>query len=80
MSAPRLLTYATLAVPQVADTRSLREWTSGARSAGVKVIALSAPERGQAKRLGFLQGQLDVPDDFDRMGGTEIEALFGTKP
>ena len=46
----------------------------------VKVIALSAPEGGQAKRLGFLQGQLDVPDDFDRMGNTEIEELFGTNP
>jgi prevent-host-death family protein len=46
----------------------------------VKVIALNAPEAGQHKRLGFLQGQLSVPDDFDRMGHTEIEQLFGTDP
>jgi prevent-host-death family protein len=46
----------------------------------VKVIALNAPDAGQVKRLGFLQGQLSVPDDFDRMGNTEIEQLFGTDP
>ncbi len=46
----------------------------------VKVIALNAPEAGQVKRLGFLQGQLCVPDDFDRMGTIEIEQLFGTDP
>lgn len=27
-------------------------------------------------RLGFLRGELDVPDDFDRMGEKEIAALF----
>jgi len=42
----------------------------------VKVIALHAPEPGQMKRRGFLAGQILVPDDFDRMGTTEIEQLF----
>jgi prevent-host-death family protein len=46
----------------------------------VKVIALNAPDAGQVKRLGFLQGQLSVPDDFDQMGDTEIAQLFGTDP
>jgi len=41
----------------------------------VKVTALDAPAAPQ--RLGFLQGEIDVPDDFDRMGEVEIEALFG---
>ncbi len=41
----------------------------------VKVAALDAPARPQ--RLGFLKGEIDVPDDFDRMGETEIGALFG---
>ncbi len=41
----------------------------------VKVAALDAPARPQ--RLGFLKGEIDVPDDFDRMGETEIAALFG---
>ena len=43
----------------------------------VKVIALNAPEPQQVKRLGFMAGQIAVPDDFDRMGQAEIEELFG---
>jgi len=43
----------------------------------VKVIPMNAPEAGQMRRLGFLAGQLSVPDDFDRMGSREIEQLFG---
>lgn len=41
----------------------------------VKVMALNAPET--AKRLGFMRGQIKVPDDFDRWGSDEIEAMFG---
>ena len=43
----------------------------------VKVVPLSAPEPGQMKRLGFLSGLISVPEDFDEMGGKEIEQLFG---
>ncbi|WP_177418890.1 type II toxin-antitoxin system Phd/YefM family antitoxin [endosymbiont of Lamellibrachia barhami] len=43
----------------------------------VKVMPLSAPEAGQVKRLGFMAGQITVPDDFDQMGSTEIALLFG---
>jgi prevent-host-death family protein len=42
----------------------------------VKVVALDAPAAGQARRLGFMIGQIAVPDDFDRMGEAEIEQLF----
>jgi prevent-host-death family protein len=45
----------------------------------VKVTALEAPTGGQVRRLGFLSGEISVPADFDRMGGEEIEALFGDK-
>jgi len=45
----------------------------------VKVMPLSAPEPGQVKRLGFMAGQITVPDDFDQMGRAEIEQLFGDK-
>jgi prevent-host-death family protein len=41
----------------------------------VKVTALEAPVAPQ--RLGFLAGEIAVPDDFDRMGEAEIAALFG---
>jgi prevent-host-death family protein len=43
----------------------------------VKVMALSAPASSQVRRLGFLAGQISVPDDFDKMGRDEIEGLFG---
>lgn len=41
----------------------------------VKVTALDAP--AVPKRIGFLEGEISVPDDFDSMGSTEIAALFG---
>lgn len=44
----------------------------------VKVTALSAPPA--PRRLGFLAGEIAVPDDFDRMGEAEIAALFGVEP
>ncbi|MFO7542572.1 MAG: type II toxin-antitoxin system Phd/YefM family antitoxin [Thiobacillus sp.] len=42
----------------------------------VKVTRLDAPSPDQVKRLGFMAGQISVPDDFDRMGSNEIEQLF----
>ena len=44
------------------------------------VVAIDAPEAGTRRRLGFLAGQFSVPDDFDRIGATEVEALFGGGP
>jgi prevent-host-death family protein len=43
----------------------------------VKVTALDTPEARQVGQLGFMAGQIAVPDDFDRMGSPEIETLFG---
>jgi prevent-host-death family protein len=43
----------------------------------VKVTALDTPTAGQMRRLGFLAGEITVPEDFDRMGAEEIEQLFG---
>jgi prevent-host-death family protein len=42
----------------------------------VKVVPVS--EESAGKRLGFMAGQFDVPEDFDAMGRAEIAALFGT--
>lgn len=42
----------------------------------VRVTALNAPLPGQRKRLGFMAGQIAVPDDFDTMGSAEIAAMF----
>lgn len=43
----------------------------------VKVVPFDSPEPSPLKRLGFLAEQVQVPDDFDTMGSTEIEHLFG---
>ena len=43
----------------------------------VKVTALSAPSAAQVRRLGFMKGQISVPDNFDRMGKEEIKRIFG---
>ena len=43
----------------------------------VRVTALCAPTSAQVRRLGFMKGQISVPDDFDRMGQEEIERMFG---
>jgi len=43
----------------------------------VKVEGLAASVGSQ--RLGFMAGQISVPDDFDRMGEKEIAALFGAE-
>ncbi len=45
----------------------------------VKVVPLEAPPVGEARRLGFLAGQISVPDDFDRMGAAEVEEAFDGK-
>lgn len=43
----------------------------------VKVSRIDAPVSGQSGRLGFMSGQITVPDDFDRMESAGIETLFG---
>ena len=42
----------------------------------VKVIPLGRTETGTACRLGFMTGEIAVPDDFDRMCGDEIAGMF----
>lgn len=42
----------------------------------VKVVPLGGVEKGTAGRLGFMAGEIKVPEDFDQMGGQEIEAMF----
>lgn len=43
----------------------------------VKVIPLDAGEAAGQRRLGFLAGEIAVPDDFDRLCQDEIERQFG---
>jgi prevent-host-death family protein len=45
----------------------------------VKVIPFSAEEEPLLRRLGFMSGEISVPDDFDHMGTELITALFEGK-
>jgi prevent-host-death family protein len=42
----------------------------------VKVVPLEPGESGLGRRIGFMAGEIGVPDDFDRMCEDEIERLF----
>ena len=42
----------------------------------VKVVALGDAEKGTAGRLGFMAGEMEIPEDFDQMGAREIEGMF----
>jgi len=42
----------------------------------VRVTAVDATGAAQ-QRLGFMAGEIIVPDDFDRMGVEEIGRMFG---
>lgn len=45
----------------------------------VRVTALDAKDPSKKSRLGFLDGQLEVPEDFDTMFADEIQAMFEGK-
>jgi prevent-host-death family protein len=41
----------------------------------VKVVRIDSDVQ-KPKRIGFMKGQIKVPDDFDTMGADEIRRLF----
>ncbi len=41
----------------------------------VMVASLEMPEPGAMRRTGFLT-DISVPEDFDQMGGSKLQALF----
>lgn len=41
-----------------------------------KVIPLDAPQGEQIRKIGFMEGQIQLPDDFDHMADQKIEELF----
>jgi prevent-host-death family protein len=45
----------------------------------VLVTAIEEPAPKAKRRLGFMEGQITVPDDFDEMFRDEIEEMFGLK-
>jgi prevent-host-death family protein len=42
----------------------------------VKVVPLEEPINPKPRRLGFMQGQFTIPEDFDRMDSDEMARLF----
>jgi len=42
----------------------------------VKVTAIEEPPAKPLRKLGFMKGQIQVPDDFDTMMQDEIEEMF----
>jgi prevent-host-death family protein len=45
----------------------------------VKVIPLSQEEQNYPEKLGFMAGEISIPEDFDSMGAEEITRLFEGK-
>ena len=45
----------------------------------VKVLPLSEEELKGAEKLGFMSGEILVPDDFDSLAVTEMVQLFEGK-
>ena len=48
--------------------------------AGKPLVKVTMIEVDSPRRLGFLAGQGDIPEDFDDMGTDEIRALFEGEP
>jgi len=46
----------------------------------VKVVPIGTPEANKVNRIGFLDGLIEVPDDFDTIMADEIEEMFYGKP
>ena len=44
--------------------------------AGKPLVKVMRLEAEPPRRLGFLQGQFNVPEDFDRMAADDIQTLF----
>jgi antitoxin (DNA-binding transcriptional repressor) of toxin-antitoxin stability system len=41
------------------------------------VTPVEAPQDRSRQRIGFLDGEMEIPVDFDRMGEAAIAQLFG---
>lgn len=42
----------------------------------VKVVPLDTPSPSEERRIGFMSGEILVPDDFDAIGAESIRNLF----
>ena len=42
----------------------------------VKAVAADAPSGKTGRRLGFMEGEFSIPEDFDRLAAAQIETMF----
>lgn len=42
-----------------------------------RLVKLETRPSREPQRIGFLEGEIQVPEDFDRLGQDEIQHLFG---
>ena len=42
----------------------------------VRVVAFEEPPAKAVKRIGFMKGEISIPDDFKAFGREEIEEMF----
>ncbi|MCG5501903.1 MULTISPECIES: type II toxin-antitoxin system Phd/YefM family antitoxin [Ectothiorhodospira] len=42
-----------------------------------KLTPIDTPSASKVRRLGFLKGAFQIPDDFDTMASDEIAEMFG---
>ena len=42
----------------------------------VKVVPCDAAEGVAGQRMGFMRGEIEMPDDFNTLGQDEIEKMF----
>jgi prevent-host-death family protein len=45
-----------------------------------KLVPLDDAEKPKKRRIGFMEGEIVVPDDFDTMMADEIEEMFYGNP
>lgn len=45
----------------------------------VRVVAIDEPTPPEQQRIGFMAGQVEVPEDFDTMHAADIAAMFDAR-
>ncbi len=58
-------------------TKSQRLWLRAVSDRLRRAFGLEPSTGTVSCHLGFMAGHIQVPDDFDSMGGSEIEQMFG---
>jgi prevent-host-death family protein len=48
--------------------------------AGKPMVKVTMIDAAEPRRIGFLEGQFKIPEDFDTMFGDDIQAMFEGRP